>query len=203
VAQVAATKHDDDLLDQQRPKNGVPIELASLASPMMLDAAARQMHRDERPRGQDAAAPALVGTPSRGFGAFDLDRISSPTLPFPFSMSMKFNRVHGHCGILGWSWAHQCRLVSSSIETKIKTPIARVAYTVLVSTSARKIELIIIVASWTPVRDGGNSIEMGVGQPTYEGAIDYIYILCALPGEEQDHASMGDIDCDVFIKMKR
>ena len=100
VAQVAATKHDDDLLDQQRPKNGVPIELASLASPMMLDAAARQMHRDERPRGQDAAARALVGSPSRGFGAFDLDRISSPTVPFPFCMSMTFNRVHGHYGIL-------------------------------------------------------------------------------------------------------
>jgi hypothetical protein len=182
VAQVGATKHDDDLLDQQRSKNGVPIELASLASPMMVDAAARQMHRDERPRGQDAAARALVGTPSRGFGAFDLDRISSPTVPFPFSMSMKFNRVHGHYGILGWSWAHQCRLVSSSIETKIKTPIARVAYTVLVSTSARKIELIIIAASWNPVRDGGSSMEMGVGQPTYKGAIDCLSAFAATAG---------------------
>jgi hypothetical protein len=70
---------------------------------MMLDVAARHAHRNQRPHGQDAAARALVGTPSRGLGAFDLDRKSSSAMQFPFDEPMKSDRVLGHYGILSWS----------------------------------------------------------------------------------------------------
>jgi hypothetical protein len=70
---------------------------------MMLDVTTRQAHRHQRRRGQDAAARALVLTPSRGLGAFDLDRKSSPAMQFLFDVPMKFDRVSRHYGILSWS----------------------------------------------------------------------------------------------------
>jgi hypothetical protein len=203
VAQVAATKHDDDLLDQQRPKNGVPIELASLASPMMLDAAARQMHRDERPRGQDAAARALVGTPSRGFGAFDVDRISSPTVPFPFSMSMKFNRVHGHYGVLGWVVGVSMQTRQQQHRNKNKDPNRESSvygfgqYIREKDRVDHHRRLLESSPRWRELnRDGSGAADLR--------GCNRLYIFFA-PSQARSRImqALGDIDCDVFIKMKR